>query len=206
LFVLFRFVATLEDITEQHATFSTIRSGRQEVARIDGETEIVLYHDSSAPDRDLSFLAYPDEESDDLSRTEKVQTTARSIANEYFTTREFTNHTGRPDLIVLEINPAESNDREYFITEVKNSTRTDTIRQGIKETLEYLAFLRVDDEFVFDDDSEDGYFGNGSNGLLVIQDLQDETVDLVGQSGSEIKILQASELEDKLQHLLEQVV
>jgi len=205
LFVLFRFVSTLEDLTEHHATFSTIRSGRQEVTRIEGETEIVLYHDSSAPDRDLSFLAYPDEESDDLSRTEKVQTTARSVANQYFTEQEFTNHTGRPDLIVLEINPAKSNEREYFITEVKNSTRTDTIRQGIKETLEYLAFLRVDDQFVFDE-SDGSYFGDGSNGLLVIQDLQDETVDLDGQDESAIKILQASELEHKLQQLLSRIV
>ncbi len=206
LFVLFRFVATLEELSEESATFNTIRSGRQEVARIEGDTEIVLYHDSSASDQDLSFLAYPDEESDDLSRTEKVQTTARSVANQYFTDQKFTNHTGRPDLIVLEVNPAESEGREYFITEVKNSTRTDTIRQGIKETLEYLAFLRVDDQFVFDSDSDRAYFGDGSNGLLVVQDLQDETVDLDGQSESEIKILQASELEEKLQQLLVQIV
>ncbi len=206
LFVLFRFVATLEDLCEQHATFSTIRSGRQEVARIEGDTEIVLYHDSSAPDRDLSFLAYPDEEADDLSRTEQVQTTARSVANQYFTDQKFTNHTGRPDLIVLEINSAEGDGREYFITEVKNSTRTDTIRQGIKETLEYLAFLRVDDQFVFDDESDGSYFGNGSNGLLVIQDLQDETVDLSNQEESAIKILQASELEGNLKQLLTHIM
>ena len=206
LFVLFRFVATLEELSEESATFNTIRSGRQEVARIEGDTELVLYHDSSAPDRDLSFLAYPDGESDELSRTEKVQTTARSVANQYFTDQEFTNHTGRPDLIVLEINPSESDGREYFITEVKNSTRTDTIRQGIKETLEYLAFLRVDDDFVFDGESNESYFGNGSNGLLVIQDIQDETVDLDGQTESAIKILQASELENKLQQLLGHIV
>jgi len=206
LFVLFRFVATLEGLSEESATFNTIRSGRQEVARIEGDTEIVLYHDSSAPDRDLSFLAYPDEESDDLSRTEKVQTTARSVANQYFANQEFTNHTGRPDLIVLEVNQPESDGREYFITEVKNSTRTDTIRQGIKETLEYLAFLRVDDEFVFDADSSGAYFGDGSNGLLVIQDLQDETRDLDGQSESAINILQASELNEELEQMLQQIV
>jgi len=206
LFVLFRFVATLEELSEESATFNTIRSGRQEVARIEGDTEIVLYHDSSAPDRDLSFLAYPDEESDDLSRTEKVQTTARSVANQYFANQEFTNHTGRPDLIVLEVNQPESDGREYFITEVKNSTRRDTIRQGIKETLEYLAFLRVDDEFVFDADSSGAYFGDGSNGLLVIQDLQDETRDLDGQSESAINILQASELNEELEQMLQQIV
>ncbi len=206
LFVLFRFVATLEELSGENAMFSTIRSGRQEVARIEGDTEVVLYHDSSAPDRDLSFLAYPDEDADNLSRTEMVQTTARSVANQYFSNQEFTDHTGRPDLIVLEVNPPDTEEREYFITEVKNSTRTDTIRQGIKETLEYLAFLRVEDEFVFEEDSEGGYFGDGSNGLLVIQDLQDETVDLDGQSESAIKILQASELENELKQLLTYIV
>lgn len=125
------------------------------------------------------------------------------MANQYFTDQQFTNYTGRPDLIVLEINPAESDEREYFITEVKNSTRTDTIRQGIKETLEYLAFLRVEDEFVFDDSSDESYFGDGSNGLLVIQDLQDETMSLDEQSESAIKILQASELENNLKQLLD---
>jgi len=51
LFVLYQFVSTLEEVSEQHATFSTSQSGRQEVVRIDVETEIVLYHDSSAPGR-----------------------------------------------------------------------------------------------------------------------------------------------------------
>jgi len=196
--VLFRFVATLEQFYDEQFVFNTIRSGRQEVARIDGETEIVLYHDNSAADRDLSFLAYPDETSDVLLRTESVQMTAKSVANQYFTDKEFTNHTGRPDIIVLEVNLAGSNQREYLITDVKNSTRTDTIRQGIKETLEYLAFLRVDDRFVFGEESNESFFENGSNGLLVIRDLQDETVDLDGQTDSTIKILQASELENKL--------
>ena len=107
---------------------------------------------------------------------------------------------------MLEVNQPESDGREYFITEVKNSTRRDTIRQGIKETLEYLAFLRVDDEFVFDADSSGAYFGDGSNGLLVIQDLQDETRDLDGQSESAINILQASELNEELEQMLQQIV
>ncbi|WP_224450555.1 hypothetical protein [Haloprofundus salilacus] len=205
LFVLFRFVATLEQLTEENAKFNTIRSGRQEVARIEGKTELVLYHDSSAPDRDLSFLAVP-EENEDASRTEKVQTMARSVANQYFTERTFTDHTGRPDLIVLEVNPADSDEREYLITEVKNSTRTDTIRQGIKETLEYLAFLQVNDQFVFGDGTDEEYFGNGSNGILVIQDLPEETAGLSEQSKSAITILQASELEHKLGDVLDEIV
>ncbi|NKE37536.1 hypothetical protein GWG54_17325 [Natronococcus sp. JC468] len=40
-------------------------------------------------------------------------------------------------------------DQEYLIVEVKNSTSEDTIRRGIKETLEYLAFLRLNEVYVF---------------------------------------------------------
>ena len=53
-----------------------------------------------------------------------------------------------------------------------------------------------------DEDGED-YFGGGWNGLLVVQDLDRETTTLEEQDDSEIKILQASELEDELQRVLD---
>ena len=66
------------------------------------------------------------------------------MANNYFESRgTFRNHTGRPDVLVLEIIGDDQDEHEFLIAEVKNSTNTDTIRRGIKETLEYLAFLRV---------------------------------------------------------------
>ena len=70
------------------------------------------------------------------------------------------NHTALPDVIVLAVISEADDQHEYLITEVKNSTNVDTIRRGIKETLEYLAFLRVNEEFVFGPDEAD-YFGSG---------------------------------------------
>lgn len=206
LFVLFRFVATIERLYDDRFEFKTISSDQQEVARLEGDGEIVLYHDNSADDRELSFVSIADPDGRKLTRTEKVQTVAQTVANNYFHDREFRNHTGRPDLIVLEIRPSGSSMREYLITEVKNSTNPDTIRRGVKETLEYLAFLRVNDNFVFGRETGDDYFGNGWNGLLVVQDLAEETATLDEQADSEIKILQASELEDELEQVVRQVI
>ncbi len=205
LFVLFRFVSTLESMENEQFEFKTIASGRQEVARLSGDKELVLYHDTSGKDRGLSFVAdVPEADTRILSRTEKVQTVARNVANEYFTNRsDFTDHTGRPDVIVLEIRDPDSNTFEYLIAEVKNSTNTDRIRQGIKEAAEYLAFLRVNEEFVFGDSRNEEYFGNNWNGLLVIQDLEAETASVDEQANNEITILQASELEAELTTVLQ---
>ena len=89
--------------------------------------------------------------------------------------------------------------------EVKNSTNTDTIRRGIKETLEYLAFLRVNEDYVFGRD-DGNYFGSGWNGLLVVQDLEDDTASLESQSENPVKILQADELEDQLAVVLREIL
>jgi hypothetical protein len=203
LFVLFRFVGTLEEIRESQPQFQTIATDRQEVARFDGDQEIVLYHDNSARDRNLSFVTAPNEE-DDPSRTQKVQLVAQEVASNYFR-KDFENHTGRPDVIVLEIISESGNEHEYLIVEVKNSANQDTIRRGIKETLEYLAFLRVNDEFVFGrNDSE--YFGSGWNGLLVVQDLDEDTASLEEQDEREMTILQAGELEEELEGVLRNIV
>lgn len=204
LFVLFRFVATLERLQESQPTYKTIATGRQEVARFDDGKEIVLYHDNSAGDRNLSFVAEPDEDATHLSRTDKVQLEAKDIASDYFG-REFRNYTGRPDVIVLEVIAEDDDQHEYLIVEVKNSTNVDTIRRGIKETLEYLAFLRVNEEHVFGPDEED-YFGSGWNGLLVVQDRDDEAPSLEEQSENSVTILQASELERNLERILREIL
>lgn len=204
LFVLFRFIATLERLAGDETTVRTIQTGRQEVARIQGEKEIVIYHDNSAGDRKLSFVSTPEEKSDeDLTRSELVHRMTQSVVSDYFG-REFTNSTGRPDVIVLEIVSEDEFEYEYLITEVKNSTSVDTIRQGIKETLEYLAFLRVNDEYVYSGELPEEYFGSGWNGMLVIQDLDKETPSTDEQEP--IKILQVSELESELEPILSKLV
>ena len=159
------------------------------MARFEGDQEIVLYHDNSARDRNLSFTAVPDDDEDSQSRTDRVQRVAKEVAGNYFD-KEYQDHTGRPDVIAREIT-SEDGDHEYLIVEVKNSTNEDTTWRGIKETLEYLAFLRLNEEYVFGRDDE-GYFGSGWNGLLVVQDLQRETASLEEQTDSEIKVLQAA--------------
>jgi len=175
LYVLFRFITTLEELQGTQPVFQTIKSGRQEVAKIDGEQEIVLYHDKSAKDRELSFNTDVTPDDREPTRAEHVQQTAQDVASTYFK-EEFSNHTGRPDVIVLEIKSDDPLTYEYLIAEVKHSTRQDTIRTGIKETLEYLAFLRVNEDFVFGrDTSDEDIFGSGWNGLLVVQDLDQET-------------------------------
>jgi len=202
LYVLFRYVSAVESLDESAFTIRTIESGSQEVARLEhGNRELLLYHDSSARDRGLSFVPEEFERSrEELSRAGLVQREAQSVAEAYFEDRELRQSTGRPDVIVLEIR--EEDRREYLVTEVKNSTNYDTVRSGIKETLEYLAFLRQDEDLVFDDDRP---FGTGWNGVLVIQDLEgEETADLDEQES--IRILQASEVEERLARVLEEVL
>jgi len=202
LYVLFRYVSAVEDMSDGQFTLRTIQSGSQEVARMErGNQEVVLYHDNSARDRDLSFV--PEEfetPREELSRAGVIQREAQSVAESYFGERELRQSTGRPDVIVLEIR--DDQQRQYLVTEVKNSTNYDTVRSGIKETLEYLAFLRQDDDLVFDDDEP---FGSGWNGLLVIQDIEgEETATLDDQQS--IRILQASEVEQQLQRVLEKIL
>ena len=197
LFVLFRYIEVIERLHDGEFRLRTIESGKQEVARIgaDDSAEIVLYHDSSAGDRELSFDSTPPEGKSDLSRHETVQRKSLETVRQYFRNEGFDSRTGRPDVIVLEIEREET--REYLITEVKNSTRKETVREGIRETVEYLAFLRRGSEFVFDGDTD--YVGEGRNGVLVVQDIHEtETADLTEQGGQPIRILQASEVEDRL--------
>ena len=207
LYVLFRFISTLEKLQDTQPVFQTIKSGRQEIARIDGNQEIVVYHDKSASDRGLSFHTESDPNDRELTLAEQVQKTARSVASNYFD-KEFQNHTGRPDVIVLEVKTDEPIQYEYLIAEVKHSTREETIRTGIKETLEYLAFLRVNEEYVFEEHTEDesNYFGSGWNGLLVVQDLDQDTPSVAEQVDEPITILQASKLDKELEQVLASVL
>lgn len=204
LFVLFKFIATIESLRSQEFVLRTIESGSQEVARLTStDAEIVLYHDSSASDRDLSFQPVePDKQTDELSRAERVKREAREVLANYFGRTSRPVYTKRPDVIVLEVRASGGN--EYLVTEVKNSTRQETIHRGIEETLEYLAFLRQDEEFVFEEEA--GFFGNGWNGLLVVQDVGEETLGLEEQQSQPIRILQASEVQSKLRGVLENVV
>ena len=203
LYVLFQYVEAIENYQQSETTISTIESGKQEVARIKSEngTDVVLYHDSSANDRDLSFIPEPIEKLDaELTRSEQIHRQAREIVENYFTDKGFQLQTNRPDIIILEVQ--HENRYEYLITEVKNTTSEQTVKKGITETLEYLAFLRQENNLVFDTDTP---FGSGWNGVLVVQDFSNrETAPL--QDQETIKILQASELSDSLPVILDRLL
>jgi hypothetical protein len=81
-----------------------------------------------------------------------------------------------------------------------------TIRRGIKEAVEYLAFLRANEEFVFGNTENKEYFGTGWNGMLVVQDLEEETASLAEQDAAEMKILQAGELQEQLPTVLNELL
>lgn len=200
LYVLFRYVSAIEELSDDRFEMRTIESATQEVARLtqDG-TEVVLYHNNSGGDRVTFFSDVFKKDREDLSRTELIQRESRRVANTYFVDEKFYDATGRPDVIVLEV--ASDDRREYLITEVKNSTRPETIRGGIKETLEYLAFLQQDETFVYQDPA----FGTGWNGVLVVQDLEDTKTASLDEQRS-IRILQASELETKLSAVVERML
>lgn len=203
LYVLFQYVKAIEEHQNGETTVATIETDRQEVARIESEdaSDVVLYHDSSANDRDLSFIPeVMDKPDSDLTRSERIQRESRKVVERYFTEDRFELHTNRPDVIVLEIRHEDQ--YEYLITEVKHSTSTETIQRGVKETLEYLAFLRRDDLLVFDADSP---FGSGWNGVLVVQDIEGRETEHV-EDQETIRILQASELEEFVPQVLEQVL
>lgn len=200
LFVLFRFISTIDNIESEDFSLATIESGSQRIATMESEEkEIAVYHDSSAKDLDIEFKFDPAEDSDEpYSRPEEVELKSREIISDYFdkNTREV---TGRPDVILVEIIDKDSEEREYFITEVKNSTNEKTIKRGIKEALEYLAFLRDEDEFL----NKPEVFGGEKSGLLVIQDFEDENrgTTLDKQDGP-IRIVEASKLEDQIEDLI----
>ena len=205
LFVLFRFISTIEKIESQDFSLNTIQTGSQKVAYLENdEREISIYHDSSTDIENLKFKFNPENDVKDreYSRPEKVEIKARETIENYFD-KGTAVHTGRPDVILVEIKEKDSDKREFFITEVKNSTNEKTIRRGIKEALEYLAFLRDEDDFIYDREA----LGGEKSGLLVIQDFEDEDrgKDLDKQEGP-IRIVEASKLGNKIKDLIQEKI
>lgn len=203
LFVLFRYLSAVQELAGGEFEVATIDRGSQEVARLEGEeTEIVVYHDSAARAEGLAFRSDVHERRDptSLSRTERVEYEAARVSDRYFLDREFRDVSGRPDVIVLEVH--HNGQTEYLVTEVKYSARAETVRRGIAETLEYLAFLREDGDFVH---SENRMFGDGWNGVLVADDIPD-TETAPPEEQETITILQASEVESRLHAVLEELV
>ncbi|MFB6159144.1 MAG: hypothetical protein ABEJ95_05835 [Candidatus Nanohalobium sp.] len=205
LYVLFRFISTIDSLEKENFTLDTIETGTQRIATLESEEkEIAVYHDSSAKkEMGIEFKFDPRNDAEKpYSRPEEVELKSREIIEDYFK-KGTNNATGRPDVILVEVVDKDSREREYFITEVKNSTNEKTIRRGIKETLEYLAFLRDSEEerpnWIYDDE----IFGGEKSGLLVVQDFKDErdVAELDEQSGP-VRIVEVSKLKESIEDLI----
>jgi len=214
IYVLFRFILELYEIYEdQKIEFEEIRTGKEEIAKYLAEKEVVLYHNNAARDKKIQFKSdiyekYEKDSYDDLSRTEKVEWKSQEIMDSYFTDENFSKYTKRPDILMLQVESEERSEYEYLITEIKNSSDVKTVKRGVKETLEYLAILRSGPgpgEFVYPGEDYDSCFGGEWNGLLVIQDLEDTSI-LDIERQKDIKIIQASEVKEKLGRIIEEVI
>lgn len=204
LFVLFKFISTIDDMGDEGFILNTIESGSQKVASLaSDEKEISVYHDSSTDIKDLAFRFNPENDVDGrkYSRPEKVEIKSNKIIKDYFG-KDMVNTTGRPDVILVEVVDKQRSEREYFITEVKNSTNEKTIRRGIKETLEYLAFLRDEDGFIYDKEN----LGGEKSGLLVVQDFKENKGTNLTDQKHAVSIIEASKLEENIEDLIEEKI
>ena len=210
LYVLFESVRSLEKCSSSqddlrnvvgHPSINTLKSGRGPVATFDGLREFHIFYDQGGGELDIAFQPYSNVDPEDFSREDAATVYSRQTANAYFTSSDEKNRTKRPDVLIVAKNPSSDSTANHIVIEVKDSTDEDYIRQGIRELHEYLVYMSQGKSPIFD---TRGYLGGGTNGILVIQDLPNnsETLPVEQQVHLPITILQASEVETNLPEIL----
>lgn len=131
---------------------------------LDGESDVVaswetngsryvLYHDSTGSSA-LTFseqLADIDRPSEDgyLFRTIKVLDRWQQIADNLFDiTGRNSLWGGRPDIVLERYDEDGINPSAIFVGEVKYTTNSSYAAQGLRELLEYMAYVRTDGEYI----------------------------------------------------------
>ena len=203
LHVAFQLIRAVERYSDRSPNVRAIQSSSQALATIpiNRSTSVEVYHDSSGRERDLSFISDAgDKRPAERSRTERASIKSDEVEATYFDEPQRGDRTGRPDVIILKL---VSNDHVgYLVTEVKFSASRNRIRQGIRELLEYLTFMRNGGSLVH---SPPAIFGPRHRGLLVIDDLEDHVSPPIADQ-EQITILQAEELDEYLDELLGQMM
>lgn len=121
------------------------------------DSRYVLYHDSTGSSA-LSFseqLADIDRPSEDgyLFRTVHVLDRWQQIADDLFDiTGRDALWGGRPDIILERYDEDEAVPSAVFVGEVKYTTNASYAAQGLRELLEYMAYVRKDGEYIEDQD------------------------------------------------------
>lgn len=190
LYVLFETIKSLEAAASD-AELQPVETNRDYIAHVQGDREYYVYYDQSAGDRDFAFKAVPDSRPENkYTRAEWVVKTAPAVWNAYFSDRpEQRHHTKRPDVFIVADPLQKDRSAQCLAVEVKHSTETDRLRAGIRETLEYVAYMQQHDTFVFD--TVAGAIPAEWNGLLVTDMLTESSVPLGEQA--HIKLLQGGD-------------
>lgn len=207
LFVLFRVLDALEGHFEERSRIGPVSKGANRIAAL-GEPPCYLYHDSSVPDRDITFSTRVPESTSVVERSVEASQSDREWSHR---SRDVGNWTeairsqyhgssggGRPDAIVLQ--PGEGSADPVgagLIVEVKHSSRSTKVDEGIADLLRYIAYATDGEhgDFVFPRTDSGDAFGDHVHGLLVIDDVEGRSsVDIDGP----IEIVQASNLERRL--------
>lgn len=206
LYVLFSVIRTLEEVVGTEGELAPIRRGRNAVGTFElaNGDHIFVFYEQAAGSKDFSFLGSASElDAEAVTRHEATRTRTQAIAGELFDSSSRV-ATKRPDVLVAYERDGSVVPQRSLVVEVKyhGSGRSgeETVERGVRELLEYLVYMRHDDELVFDGPSADDWFGEG-NGLLVIDD--DDSVSATIDDRHPIRVAQASTLSGRLREQLE---
>lgn len=95
---------------------------------------------------------------------------------------------GRPDIVMERYDQGEGGDwflEEVFIGEVKYSRDINYLASGLRELLEYMAFVRRDSDQEYVEDSDDVLSSVSVKGILFVDDLKQNT-----ETPDEIDVIQ----------------
>jgi hypothetical protein len=103
---------------------------------------------------------------------------------------------GRPDIVLERYDQEETGSsapKEVFIGEVKYSRDISYIASGLRELLEYMAFVRRSSDREYVEDTDEILSSESVKGLLFVDDLKQDT-----ESPEEIDIVQYPDSVDKV--------
>lgn len=173
LYVLYTVIDACATVFEQAPQLRPIDSDRNAVAafELDDDTTVHIYYEQAGTDAGLSFMSGTDRASD-LTRRESVERRYAEIARDIGLGGRVT--TNRPDVLVAVERDGKIDGDQSLMIEAKYQSPGEageqTIRRGIREALEYVAYMRADDSLVHDVDGEWYGVGTQPHAMLVVND------------------------------------
>ncbi|WP_135823672.1 hypothetical protein [Halorussus ruber] len=207
LYVLFAVIETLEEILGTDGELAPIQTNRDAVGsfELDNGDHISVFYEQAARSKQFSFLGdTADVDAASVTRREAIRTRTKEIAGDLFDAGSQV-RTKRPDVLVVYERDGSIDPQRSLVVEAKyhGSGRSgkDTVERGVRELLEYLAYMRHDEELVFGNPAADDWRGE-ENGLLVTDD--DRRIN-TRVDHHPIRITQAGSLAESLRTQLERL-